>query len=268
VNVEFTIYHSQFTFSNMSSTFRSKLQQGETLFGSIVSMPCAASAEILADVGYDWLFIDTEHGPLGTNELATIIQSVDHRIPCVVRVTTAEESQIKRALDLGATGIIAPQVNTAEQAAAVVSYCRYAPEGTRGVGIGRAHGYGTKFQSYVGKANQETTVIVQIEHIDAVQAVESIVQVPGIDAILLGPYDLSASLGKMGKVDDPEVIAAIDRVTEVCQKAKLPLGYFGVNAEAVQAYKEKGYTLLVTGTDALFMIQSAKRTLKQIKGGV
>ncbi len=252
----------------MASTFRSKLQQGETLFGSIVSMPCAASAEILADVGYDWLFVDAEHGPLGTNEMATIIQAVDHRIPCVVRVTTAEEAQIKRALDLGATGIIAPQVNTAEHAAAVVSYCRYAPEGARGVGIGRVHGYGTKFQSYVDKANQETTVIVQIEHIDAVHAVESIVQVPGIDAILLGPYDLSASLGKMGKVDDPEVVSAIDRVTQACKKINMPLGYFGVSAEAVQTYKEKGYTLLVTGTDALFMIESAQHTLKQIKGTV
>jgi len=252
----------------MASTFRSKLQQGETLFGSIVSMPCAASAEILADVGYDWLFVDAEHGPLGTNEMATIIQAVDHRIPCVVRVTTAEEAQIKRALDLGATGIIAPQVNTAEHAAAVVSYCRYAPEGARGVGIGRVHGYGTKFQSYVDKANQETTVIVQIEHIHAVHAVESIVQVPGIDAILLGPYDLSASLGKMGKVDDPEVVSAIDRVTQACKKINMPLGYFGVSAEAVQTYKEKGYTLLVTGTDALFMIESAQHTLKQIKGTV
>lgn len=229
-------------------------------------MPCAASAEILADVGYDWLFIDAEHGPLGTGELATIIQAVDHRIPCIVRVTTAEEAQIKRALDLGATGIIAPQVNTPEQAAAVVSYCRYAPEGARGVGIGRAHGYGTKFQTYVDKANQETTVIVQIEHIDAVKVVESIVQVPGIDAILLGPYDLSASMGKMGNVDDPEVVEAIDCVATACQNAGLPLGYFGVNAEAVLPYKEKGCTLLVSGVDSIFMIQSAQRTLNMVKG--
>jgi len=231
----------------------------------MVTLPSPAVAEMLADVGFDWLFVDAEHGPLDTAEILSILQAVDDRIPCIVRVPVAEEVYIKRSLDLGAAGIIAPQVNTAESAAAVVNAARYAPEGGRGVGLARAHGYGFSFQEYIQRANEETTVIVQAEHAESVENIEEIVSVPGIDAVLLGPYDLAASLGKMGAIDDPVVISAIDRVTEVCQKSEIPLGYFGVTAEAVQRYADRGYNLLVAGTDTLFLGSAAKRTLTTMR---
>lgn len=251
----------------MSTTlpFRTRLTRGETLLGTMVTLPSAAVAEILADAGFDWLFIDGEHGPLETHDILAMLQAVGDRTPCLVRVPAAGEIPIKTVLDLGADGIIVPQVNSAEEAARVVQWARYAPLGSRGVGLARAHGYGRRFREYVETANERTVVVVQAEHVRAVENIEEIVQVPGIDAVLLGPYDLSASLGKMGQIDDPAVVAAIERVTTVCQRARLPLGYFGVTAAAVQPFIDRGYTLITAGVDTLLLGQAAGQLLKQLQ---
>ena len=156
-------------------------------------------------------------------------------------------------------------VNSAEQAEQVVRWAKYAPLGTRGVGIGRAHGYGAKFQEYVQQANEQVAVIVQAEHIDAVNNIESIVQVAGVDAVSVGPYDLSASLGRLGEVRHPEVVAAIEHVTQVCQAVHLPLGIFGLSAEAVQPYIERGYTLITVGVDVVLMGEAAKQLLGRVR---
>jgi 2-keto-3-deoxy-L-rhamnonate aldolase RhmA len=245
--------------------FKSRLAAGEMLLGSMVTLPSPAAAEILVEIGYQWLFVDGEHGPLETAEVLAILHAVGDRVPCIVRVPAAAEVPIKKMLDLGAAGIIAPQVNTAQQAADVVAWSRYAPQGRRGVGLARAHGYGMKFQEYVESANQEISVIVQAEHAEAVENIEQIVQVEGIDAVLLGPYDLAASLGKMGQVDDPEVTGAIDRITAACQAAGIPLGIFGVSADAIRPYMEKGYNLVVAGTDTIFLASAAGRMLSELQ---
>lgn len=249
----------------MADNFRSRLASGHVLLGTMVTLSTPATAEILADLGFDWLFIDGEHGPLETGEILAILQAVGDRVACIVRVPEADEIPIKKVLDLGATGIIVPQVNTAEQAARAVRFARYAPAGERGVGVARAHGYGMKFQEYITVANDQTVVIVQAEHKQAVENMESIVQVPGIDAVLLGPYDLSASLGKMGQVEDPEVTGAIDQVTATCRQANIPLGYFGIAAEAVQPYMERGYTLIVAGVDTLLLGTAARKMLEKLR---
>ena len=250
----------------MANDFRARLKRREQLLGTMVTLASAASAEVLASLGLDWLFIDGEHGPLETRELTQILQAVSHKTACIVRVPEAAEVPIKKVLDLGAHGIIVPQVNTAEQAANVVRWARYAPEGARGVGLARAHGYGVTFREYVSAANREIAVIVQAEHVRAVENIEAIVRVPGVDAVLLGPYDLSASLGKMGEVDHPDVVAAIGRVTDVCRAAAMPLGYFGVTAAAVQPYVARGYTLIVAGVDTLYLANGAKALLKELRG--
>lgn len=247
-----------------SESIRERLSRGDRLLGTMVTLPTAATAEILADIGFDWLFIDGEHGPLETADVLGILQAVGHRLPCLVRVPAADEVAIKKMLDLGAHGIIAPQTNTAEQVADVVRFARYAPEGGRGVGLARAHGYGFRFQEYVESANRHVAVVVQAEHRLAVENIEKIVDVPGIDAVLLGPYDLAASYGKMGQIDDPEVLAAIDHVTVTCQRAGIPLGYFGVTAEAVRPYADRGYTLLVAGVDVLFLGSAARRMKSEL----
>ncbi len=249
----------------MAGDFRKRLQAQETLIGTMVTLPVPSIAEILAELGFDWLFVDGEHGPLETRDILAILQAVGDRLACLVRVPGSEEAPIKRALDLGAEGIIVPQVNTAEQAARVVQYARYAPIGSRGVGLARAHGYGLRFQEYLEKANERVTVIVQAEHVQAVENMESIVQVEGVDAVFLGPYDLSASLGRMGRIDDPVVIEAIDEVTRICQAAGIPLGYFGVSAQAVRPYMERGYSLIAAGVDTLMIVGAARRLLEDLR---
>src|SRR5687767_14112986 len=122
----------------MPDDFRARLQRHETLIGTLVSLPAAASAKVLASLGFDWLFVDTEHAAIESRELAAILQAVGYRTACLVRVPEAAETPIKKALDLGAHGVVVPQVNTAADAAAAVRWARYAPEGARGVGFGRA----------------------------------------------------------------------------------------------------------------------------------
>ncbi|MDA1142372.1 MAG: aldolase/citrate lyase family protein [Planctomycetota bacterium] len=250
----------------MRKDFRARLRGGEKVFGTIVTLASTSTAELLGRIGFDWLFIDGEHGPLETGDIQGILQAVGDKAACIVRVPEANETYIKRILDLGADGIIAPQVNSAEQAEHVVRSARYSPVGSRGVGIGRAHGYGMAFKEYIESANEQVTVVVQAEHVDAVENIESIVKVEGIDAVLLGPYDLSASMGKMGQIEDPEVVAAIDHVTGTCLAANIPLGYFGVTAEAVRPYADKGFTFLVAGTDTIFLGSAAEATLTAMKG--
>jgi 2-keto-3-deoxy-L-rhamnonate aldolase RhmA len=249
----------------MVGNFRKRLWARESLIGTMVTLPVPAIAEILADLGFDWLFVDGEHGPLETREILAILQAVGDRVPCLVRVPGAEEPPVKKALDLGAEGIIVPQVNTVEQAAGVVRFARYAPAGSRGVGLARAHGYGLRFQEYLEAANRRVAVIVQAEHARAVENIESIVEVEGIDAVLLGPYDLAASLGKMGRIDDPAVTDAIDHVTRTCQAAGVPLGYFGVSAQAIRPYMERGYTMIAAGVDTLFLAGAARRLLEELR---
>tara|TARA_R110002095_G_scaffold161803_1_gene140271 strand:- start:73127 stop:73876 length:750 start_codon:yes stop_codon:yes gene_type:complete len=249
----------------VSHNFRSKLKQGELLIAPMVTLSCPEVAEILSDVGYDWLFLDAEHSTYSPADLQAIVGRVSHKLPSLVRLPAPEEISIKKALDLGADGIIAPQVNSAEQAEKIVSWSRYSPEGTRGVGLGRAHGYGFTFDDYLAKANEEITVVVQAEHIDAVNAIEQTVKVPGVDAVLIGPYDLSASLKRIGEIDHPEVTGAIDHVTEVCKQHNIPLGIFGVTVDAVKPYIEKGFTLITVGVDTVMLGHAARKMLGQVR---
>jgi 2-dehydro-3-deoxyglucarate aldolase len=248
-------------------TFRTRLKNRERLLGTMVTLPSMATAEILSRVGFDWLFLDGEHGPLESADLAALLIAVSGRSACLVRVAEARETPIKKALDLGADGIIAPQVNSVEHARDVVRWSRYAPSGTRGVGLARAHGYGFEFQDYVKTANDRVSLIVQVEHIDAVNCIEETVGIEGIDAILLGPYDLSASMGKMGQIEDSEVVEAIGRVTRTCLAAGMPLGMFGVTTAHVKPYIEQGYTLIVAGVDTLLLGNAARKTLAELKSG-
>lgn len=224
----------------------------------MVTINAPEVTEILSNCGFDWLFIDGEHGAIDADDIRTILLAAGHRIDCLVRVPALDETPIKKALDLGAAGIIVPQINNAEQAAEVVDYCRYPPEGSRGTGLARAHGYGSKFEEYTSTANEKILVVVQAEHRDAVENIESIVSVPGIDVVFIGPYDLSASYGKSGQVNAPEVLSAIDRIESVCTAADMPLGIFGVTADSVESYVKRGYQLITAGVDSLLISKGAK----------
>ena len=245
-------------------SFSERLRNKDLLLGTMLTVPAPEIAEMIAKCGFDWLFMDAEHSPLSILDWQRMLQAVAKRSAGIIRVPENSEAAIKKVLDIGADGIIAPQVNTVEQARQIVSWCKYPPRGERGVGLARAQGYGLDFSDYVESANTDIAVIIQAEHIDAVNNIDAIARVEGIDAVFIGPYDLSASMGKMGEVNDAEVVAAIDRVALACKENNVALGYFGVDAKSVQPYIEQGYNLICAGVDAGFVTRGALQTLDEL----
>jgi 2-dehydro-3-deoxyglucarate aldolase/4-hydroxy-2-oxoheptanedioate aldolase len=249
----------------MPTDLKTRLTRGDALIGAFICLPSPESAEIFAELGYDWLIIDTEHGPYGELTAQRMIQAVGRRCPCVVRVPSNEDVWIKKALDLGAAGVLVPLVNTPELAVRVSRACRYAPDGTRGMGGARAHRYGIGFQDYVARANREMVAIIQAEHIEAVENIAAIANVPGIDAIFVGPYDLSASMGKPGQIKDSEVQAAIRKVRDATLKAGLRLGIYCSDPESAGNFVQQGYTLIGMSTDLNYLSQAAGAALAAAK---
>lgn len=240
--------------------FAGRLRAGDVLIGTLVSLPSPEICELLKHVGFDWLFIDAEHGAFNPQQAQNMLQAAAPT-PCVIRVPVGETVWLKKALDIGAAGVIVPQVHNATQAKEIIQHCKYSPVGDRGIGIGRAQKYGIDFEKYLKKANDETAVILQAESVESVDNIDDIVKLKGLDAILIGSYDLSASLGKPGEIDHPLVQKAINKIIKSCKKANVSMGFFGVSAEAVLPYKEKGFTLLTVGVDTTFLIKSASQTL-------
>ena len=249
----------------MKASFRTRLKNKETLIGTLLTLPSPDLAEVLALTGLDWLFLDLEHSTMDAGDAQVILQAVAGRLDCLIRVPLNDEIWIKKALDTGATGIIVPQVNTAEEALRVVRYSRYPPQGARSVGLARAHGYGSKLQEYLERANTEVTVVIQAEHILAVQNIEDLVAVEGIDAVLVGSYDLSNSMGLVGQVEHPDVQAAIEHVRQVCHNRDVPLGIFSTRAERAVKYLDQGFNLLAVSTDALLISQAVKEILRTLQ---
>ncbi|MEM7294045.1 MAG: aldolase/citrate lyase family protein, partial [Pseudomonadota bacterium] len=175
------------------------------------------------------------------------------------------EAAMKQALDIGADGVIVPAVNSVEQARDVVRWCKFPPMGVRGVGLARANGYGLTFADYMANANNDTLVVIQVEHIDAVNDIEAIADVDGIDCVFIGPYDLSASMDLMGQVTHPDVLAAIARVGDVCNAKGVALGYFGVDVDAVSPYRDAGFGLICAGTDASWLIGNVQDAMQSLK---
>ncbi len=241
----------------MKPSFKKKLTGKERLIGTVITLPSAEMIEIFCRAGFDWFFIDLEHSAMSRRDAQLVLQVAGAMIPCLVRVRSNDDVWVKAALDIGASGVIIPQIRTPEDATRAVRFSKYPPEGLRSVGIARAQGYGDIFQEAVASANDDTAVILQIEHIDAVENIERILEVSGIDGLFVGPYDLSASMGKIGHTTDPDVQGAISKVKNAAGKAGMPLGIFGATPEALHAYMEDGFTLLAAGIDTMLIGKAA-----------
>jgi 2-dehydro-3-deoxyglucarate aldolase/4-hydroxy-2-oxoheptanedioate aldolase len=248
-----------------TTNFRSRLLQRERLVGTIISIPAPALAEMCADAGFDWLFLDMEHGALDLHDVEQIAQAVNGRCACVVRVPSNDRVWIGRVLDLGVSGIIVPQVNSADEAQRAVAAAKYPPQGTRGVGTGRASRYGARLSEYLAHANDETAVIAQIEHVDAVRNVEHIAQVGGVDGFMIGPFDLSGSFGKPGHFEEDDVQAAITRVRDVALARQMPVSVFCPTVEQAQRVQHEGYTLLLVSADNLLFGRAARALLEALR---
>ena len=229
-----------------------------TTIGSWLQLADPNLAEMMANVGFDWLTIDLEHTSTTLKQAAELVRvCAIADVPVFARLSGHDTNQIKRLLDMGVSGIIAPDVRTAEEAQRLAAACFYPPMGTRGVGLARAQGYGRAFDAYRDGAANELVFIPQIEHIDAVRNLREILDVEGVAGFFVGPYDLSGSLGVPGDFEHPEVVAALDMVAEFIQ----PEGPFaGIHVvepdiEALEAAIGKGYRFIAFASEMLIFSQ-------------
>ena len=249
----------------MNHSFKARLGN-ETLIGPIISLPCADVADLLSRVGFDYLWIDLEHSPMDVTDAQILIQAAGGRCPCIIRVPEVSEAWIKKALDTGCDGIVIPQIRSAAEARAAVAWCQYPPQGRRGAAATRAHGFGLNFSEYVATANQDLAIILQVEHIDAVNQIDEILQTPGVASLFVGPFDLSGSMGLLGQITHGEVQAAISRVITAGQAAGMPLGLYVVDGESAASAIARGFQMIALGTDTSYLLAAARAALRAAKG--
>lgn len=240
---------------------KKKLAQRELTVGSWLSWGFSPMTEVMTQAGFEWLVIDLEHTAIDYAEAHQMIQTID-LAGCVplVRVGSNDPLIIKRVLDCGAEGILVPMVNTAEEAQQAVEAAYYPPRGNRGVGLSRAQGYGMDFHAYRERALEQTIVIVQIEHIQGVDNLESILSVDGVDGFIIGPYDLSGSLNEPGNFDHPDVQEALNRVKKVMRTSEKPGGYHVVHTrhDELKNCIDEGYRFIAYGDDMVMFAQKVK----------
>ncbi|MDH7500287.1 MAG: aldolase/citrate lyase family protein [candidate division NC10 bacterium] len=243
------------------------LKAGKPAFGVVMQLASPPGAEILAQAGFDWLWIDMEHGPLNLETVHGMIQATrgTDTVP-IVRVPWNLHWLAKPILDMGAMGVIMPSIVTQEEAMEAVRALRYPPEGIRGFGPGfAALRWGLSVPEYVKVANREIMAILLVEHIQAVDRIDEILSVPGVDVVMIGPYDLSGSMGMLGQVSHPKVEEAINRVLAAAQRAKIPAGILALTPDDIQRRLEQGFRFLIVGADTGFLAGGAKSILGQIK---
>ncbi len=236
-------------------TIRDDLRSGKPSIGSWMQIPHPAVAEIIGQAGYDWVAVDMEHGAVGAHQLPDLFRALElgGTLP-LARIAQGEPKDCKQALDAGAGGVIVPMIESAEQLLRVRDACRWPPAGRRGVGFSRANLFGKHFEAYAEEA-QAPLLVAMIEHASAAADLPAILAVEGLDAILVGPYDLSASLGMTGAFDRPEFVAVIERIVAACQAGGVPFGMHVVMPDRamLQMRVDQGYRFLAYSIDAVFL---------------
>lgn len=247
-----------------------KQQLGKNSFtiGSWITIGHPAIAEIMSQAGFDWLTVDMEHSAITLHQAQDLIRVIElSGIVPLVRPGENNPTCIKRVMDAGAHGVIVPMVNSRAEAEAAVSAVKYPPRGTRGVGLARAQKYGFGFEAYKNWVENESVVIVQIEHIKAIENLEGILCTHGVDGSFIGPYDLSGSLGWPGEFERPEVRQALQHYEDTCRKMQKPMGFHVVQPDPVTtlSYMRKGYSFVAVGVDMLYLGTKCRETLGDLK---
>jgi 2-dehydro-3-deoxyglucarate aldolase len=252
----------------MKNIVKQKLSSGKVSLGSWITLSHDAIAEIMAASGFDWLSIDMEHSVIGIQDVEPLVRSIEASgCAPLVRLSSNDPVLVKRVMDAGSYGVIVPMVNTREEAEQAVRAVKYPPEGNRSVGLSRAQGWGEKFQEYKDTVNKESLVIVQIEHQQAVANIAEILSVPGIDGVMIGPYDISGSLGVTGELDHPLVKQARQQVLAAARAAKKAAGIHvvpPVTADVKDRVKE-GFTFIAYSTDAIMLNAKCREATTELK---
>ena len=253
----------------MKSNFvRHKLKQGQPSIGSWLTLPDPFAARLMAATGFDWLTVELEHTPISLETAALMFSIASSAgVAPLVRIPVNSVENIKRVLDIGAWGIIVPQVNSRAEAEAVVEAARYFPEGNRSVG-GQFHAlnFGTDTGTYYEKANHEILVVVMLEHIRGVEKADEILSVPGIDACFIGPNDLHKSMGLAPTFDSQNecFVQAVTHVRQSAHKHKVASGIHVVDAANAQRRISEGFQFIAVASDAGFLAGKAKETATQL----
>tara|TARA_B100000780_G_scaffold259787_1_gene211060 strand:+ start:175 stop:909 length:735 start_codon:yes stop_codon:yes gene_type:complete len=236
--------------------------------GSWITLNNSSVAEIMASCGFDWLCVDMEHSIIDYSEAQQLIATIQSKgIKAFVRVGENNNRIIKRVLDAGADGIIVPMVNNKEEAIKAINSVKYPPIGNRGVGLARAQDYGFGFDDYKNNIADSIKLIVQIEHVDAVNNLEEILSLDGIDGTFIGPYDLSGSMGKPGKYNDDDVKSVIRNYEMTAKKYSKLIGYHVIEPDykLVEQKVKDGYNFIAFSLDTLFLGTIARDQLNKIK---
>jgi len=246
-----------------------KLKEGKAVIGTWLNLPDPFAAEALAALGFDWLVVDTEHSPIDLAVMAHMFQAIG-RFPTapLVRIPWNNEENIKRVLDAGAWGFVAPNVRSREEAELVVAAAKYPPRGIRSLGGGRHHlSFKTDPTTYYERANDEIVVVLQIEHIDAVRKIDDILSVPGADACFIGPNDLCASMGLAPSLEPPhrEFEEAIQTIKRSALKHGVPPGIHCATPETVNRRIAEGWRFMGILGDVRFLTAGAKAARDAIR---
>jgi 2-dehydro-3-deoxyglucarate aldolase len=248
----------------MSKT-KDKIHQGQPVFGGWTLTGHPAVAEIMAAEGFDFLVADMEHTPISVEafyHIALAAKGTDCDV--LARLPSCDAVLAKQVLDVGAAGIIVPSVNTPAEAAQSVAMAKFPPAGIRGASLCRATGFGSRFSEYFQAHNNEVLVVVMLEHITAVQNADAILATPGLDAVLIGPYDLSASMGLAGQLSHPDVLAAQETILDACRRRRIAAGIHvvPVDASEVRQRIQQGFRFIACGIDTLFVREGCRAMLK------
>lgn len=248
-------------------SLKQKLHNQEMTFGSWLTFSNAATAEIMSQAGFEWLVIDMEHAPFSVSEAAQLVRIINLAgVPSLCRLPSYDPNLIKCILDAGASGIIVPHVTTEEEAKAIVQSVYYPPRGKRGVGLARAQGYGRAFAEYCAKSQDHTVVIAMIETAAGVENVDAIAATPGIDGLLIGPYDLSGSLGCIGQLDHESMVHAKEKVLQSARKYQKGCGLHVVHPDEAGLRKAigEGFSFLAVGVDMIYLDAAARSSAKML----
>ena len=251
-------------------SLKNKLKNNKLTLGSWVTIGHPAVIDIMASAGFEWLVVDMEHTSIDLTMAHNLIATIQaNGMKALVRVSKNEEVIIKRILDMGADGIVVPMVKSRADALEAIDYAKYPPVGKRGVGLFRAQKYGLGFDEYKKWVNEELVIIAQIEHYEAVDNIKEIITTDGIDGVIIGPYDLSGSMGYPGEYDRNDVKAGIAKVLRVCKENNVPSGFHVIESDPTKLQEriDEGCTFLAYSLDFFFLGDSARIGMKIIREG-
>lgn len=248
-----------------TNELKGALQAGRTVVGLLCSLPLPLMVEMIGYAGYDFVILDMEHVSVNPQTLENMIRAAEcSKVTPLVRVPGAAPEVILRALDAGAQGVVVPHVRTRAEAERAVAACRYHPLGERGISGGRTTGFGTlDLVSYLERANREIMVVAMIEDRDAVEQIDAIVSVPGLDLVLEGAIDLSQSYGVPGQAQHPDVQRAVRKIATACRQHGVPFCAIPRVAGQFEEWKEQGVQAFLLGDDRAVSFRALRDNVKK-----